>query len=57
MFNMPDLIRRACRDGRRVGVFPLREPFHEIGRVDSYREAEAFYQSHFAADVQGKTDR
>lgn len=58
MYNMPDLIQHACRDGRRVGVFPLREPFHEIGRVDSYREAEEFYRCHFApADVQKKADQ
>ena len=49
MFDMPDLVRRACRSGRRVGVFPLREPFHEIGRVESYTAAEDFYQRHFAA--------
>ena len=46
-FDMPDLIRKACAAGMRVGVFPLREPFHEIGRVESYEAAGEFYQRHF----------
>jgi dTDP-glucose pyrophosphorylase len=47
-YDMPDLIRRACARGLRVGVFPLREAFHEIGRVESYAAAEKFYRQHFA---------
>jgi dTDP-glucose pyrophosphorylase len=46
-FDMPDLIRKACALGMRVGVFPLREPFHEIGRVESYEAAGEFYRRHF----------
>ncbi len=45
--DMPDLIRRAIETGRRVGVFPLREEFHEIGRPESFEKAEAFYAEHF----------
>ena len=48
-FNMPDLIQKLCREKRRVGVFPVREPFHEIGRVESYEKAHDFYEEHFAA--------
>jgi dTDP-glucose pyrophosphorylase len=48
MFDMPELIRKACTSGLRVGVFPLREPFHEIGRVESYEAAGEFYRRHFA---------
>ena len=46
-FNMTDLIHRLCKTRRRVGVFPLREPFHEIGRPESYQDAVEFYQEHF----------
>ena len=46
-FDMPDLIRRTIELGKRVGVFPLREEFHEIGRPESYRTAEEFYRTHF----------
>jgi NDP-sugar pyrophosphorylase family protein len=45
-FNMPDLIRAAIEDGARVGMFPLREEFHEIGRPESYRAAEEFYRKY-----------
>ena len=45
--DMPDLIRTAIADGCRVGVFPLREEFHEIGRAESYKAAEKFYSEHF----------
>ena len=51
-FNMTDLIHRLCKSKRRVGVFPLREPFHEIGRVASYREAEDFYREHFETGME-----
>ncbi|MBI4204017.1 MAG: nucleotidyltransferase family protein [Betaproteobacteria bacterium] len=50
-YNMPDLVAQAGKDGLRVGVFPLREPFHEIGRIDSYNAAEKFYKEHFAVDL------
>ncbi len=46
-FQMPDLIRRAIDLNLRVGVFPLREEFHEIGRPESYAAAEEFYSRHF----------
>ncbi|MEE2754758.1 MAG: nucleotidyltransferase family protein [Candidatus Latescibacterota bacterium] len=49
-YNMTDLIQEACSGDRRVGVFPLREPFHEIGREESYRDAEAFFAQHFVDD-------
>ncbi|MBN2563462.1 MAG: nucleotidyltransferase family protein [Phycisphaerae bacterium] len=45
-YDMPDLIRRAIDLRLRVGVFPLREAFHEIGRPESYAAAEAFYRKH-----------
>lgn len=45
--NITNLIDRLCKAKRRLGVFPLREPFHEIGRVESYRTAEAFYRENF----------
>jgi NDP-sugar pyrophosphorylase family protein len=54
-FDMPDLIRKAIERKRRVGVFPLREKFHEIGRQESYEDAEEFYQNHFCQkDVQNE---
>ena len=43
-FDMPDLIRRAIQLQKQVGVFPLREHFHEIGRPESLEVAEEFYQ-------------
>lgn len=46
-FDMPDLIKEAIADNKRVGVFPLREEFHEIGHVQSYQKAEEFYKTHF----------
>jgi dTDP-glucose pyrophosphorylase len=46
-FHMTDLIQILCKSKRRVGVFPLREPFHEIGRMESYESAEEFFQQHF----------
>jgi len=46
-FDMPDLIRKVISKGKRVGVFPLREKFHEIGRHESYIEAEEFYKKYF----------
>jgi NDP-sugar pyrophosphorylase family protein len=42
--DMPDLIQRAIQIGKRVGVFPLRENFHEIGRLEFYEASEEFYQ-------------
>jgi len=47
--DMPDLIKAAIENGKRVGVFPLREKFHEIGRPESYSAAEKFYADHFRA--------
>jgi len=46
-FDMPDLINSAILNKKRVGVFPLREPFHEIGRHETYKAAEGFYQKFF----------
>jgi|MDTC01.1.fsa_nt_gb dTDP-glucose pyrophosphorylase len=46
-FDMPDLIRNIISKGKRVGVFPLREQFHEIGRHESYAEAEVFCRNNF----------
>lgn len=43
-FDMPDLIKAAINSGARVGVFPLREEFLEIGRPESYMKAEQFYR-------------
>ncbi|MBN1521882.1 MAG: nucleotidyltransferase family protein [Candidatus Aureabacteria bacterium] len=47
-FNMPSLIKKACQEGKRVGVFPLQEKFHEIGRIETYKEAEKFYHEEMA---------
>jgi Nucleoside-diphosphate-sugar pyrophosphorylase involved in lipopolysaccharide biosynthesis/translation initiation factor 2B, gamma/epsilon subunits (eIF-2Bgamma/eIF-2Bepsilon) len=48
-YNMTDLIESLCGfESCRVGVFPLREPFHEIGRIKTYEEADAFYTAHVA---------
>jgi NDP-sugar pyrophosphorylase family protein len=46
-FDMPDLIRKVIEKGKRAGVFPLREKFHEIGRHESYKAAEEFYKNYF----------
>ncbi len=46
-FDMPTLVHRVCESKRPVGLFPLREPFHEIGRIESYEAAERFYREHF----------
>ena len=42
-FDMPDLIRWACARAT-VGLYPLTVPFHEIGSLESYAAAEAFYE-------------
>lgn len=47
-FDMPDLIRRVLESKKRVGVFPLAEEFHEIGRPESYSVAEEFYQRYLS---------
>ena len=49
-FDMTDLIDRLCQIGSRVGVFPLWEPFHEIGRVESYHKAESFFRDNFETE-------
>ena len=41
-FDMPDLIRWACARAT-VGLYPLTVPYHEIGSLESYATAEAFY--------------
>ena len=38
--DMPDLIRAAIAAGRRVGVFPIHEYWHDLGRPDDIRKAE-----------------
>ena len=45
-FDMPDLIQVAIENQKRVGVFPLREVFHEVGRPETYENAEEFYNNH-----------
>ena len=42
-FDMPDLIRWACARAT-VGLYPLTVPYHEIGSLESYAAAEAFYE-------------
>ena len=42
-FDMPDLIRWACARYT-VGLYPLTVPYHEIGSLESYAAAEAFYE-------------
>ena len=49
-FDMPDLIKLAIEDKKRVGVFPLGEDYHEIGGLESYKTAEEFYKKHFLMD-------
>jgi len=46
-FNMTDVIDCCMKDNRRVGMFPLGEKFHEIGRHESYDQAHTFYQEVF----------
>ncbi|MCP4157237.1 MAG: NTP transferase domain-containing protein, partial [bacterium] len=52
--DMPDLIRKVIDDKKRVGAFPLREKFHEIGRVESLKKAEIFYKENFSQYNQPK---
>jgi len=46
--DMPDLIRKLLQEGKKVGTFPLREKYHEIGRLESLEKAEEFYRENFA---------
>lgn len=46
-FNMTELIERCLKEDKRVGLFPLGEKFHEIGQMQSYQEADAFYKEVF----------
>ena len=43
--DMPSVIRWACAR-HRVGLYPYDGPYHEIGTVESYRNAAAFYEEH-----------
>jgi NDP-sugar pyrophosphorylase family protein len=46
-FDMSDLIKKTIAKGKRVGVFPLREEYIEIGQSESYAVAEEFYKKNF----------
>ena len=45
--DMPDLIKRAIAAGHRVGCFPVRELWVDIGSEDDYRRAAGEFQNYF----------
>ncbi len=44
--DMPTLLQRLLAQRVGIGVFPLVDAYHEIGSVESYRAAPAFYRKH-----------
>ena len=47
-FDMTDLIDAVLAQGGRVGGFPVREYWLDIGQVDDYSKARTEYEQHFA---------
>ena len=45
--DMPDLIKRAIAAGHRIGCFPVRELWVDIGNEDDYRRAAGEFQNYF----------
>ena len=41
---MPDFKKKMCHLNKRVGVFPLREKYLDVGRKETYEKAEKFYK-------------
>ncbi len=57
-YNMNDLIDTLCEaKACRVGVFPLREPFHEIGQLEAYDDAEKFYSAHVSPGLGSRPNK
>jgi dTDP-glucose pyrophosphorylase/CBS domain-containing protein len=48
-FNMTDLIEAALASGARVGSFPVREYWLDIGQLADYERAHADHATYFAA--------
>ena len=46
-FNMTDLIEAALRAGARVGSFPIREYWLDIGQLSDYERADADHATYF----------
>jgi dTDP-glucose pyrophosphorylase len=47
--DMPDLFSRIVEDGRQAAVFPLREYWLDIGRIDDLERARNEYEGKFAS--------
>lgn len=48
--DMPALLDRTREAGRRIGAFPIREYWLDIGNPDDFARAEAEYRRHFGDD-------
>ncbi len=46
-FHMTDLVDAALAAGRRVGSFPVREYWLDIGQLADYERADADHATHF----------
>jgi len=44
--DMPAVLKRFLDCRASIAVFPLVDPYHEIGTLESYRAAHAFYRFH-----------
>lgn len=45
--DIPELIERMIKDGKEIAVFPIREYWIDIGRMDDYERANAEYANLF----------
>ena len=53
--DMPDLFQKLLEDGKRPTVFPLREYWMDIGRLDDLDQAKRDYAEFFPESDAGKT--
>lgn len=50
-YDMPKLFERLMVEESKVSVFPLREYWLDIGRIDDYEKANGDYNNNFSVDV------
>jgi NDP-sugar pyrophosphorylase family protein len=43
--DMPDLLKKASEDGRKVEVFPVTARWFDVGRWDEYERVSGFVSS------------
>lgn len=53
-FDMPTLFTNIINDNGKVGAFPLREYWLDIGRIEDYERANGEFAAHFCCAEQGE---